>query len=69
MSILITENLKKYYDTGEVTVKALDGDRPCCGKRRISGSGWNIGERKVHALTHAGGIGHSYFRQSNCGGK
>lgn len=25
MSILITENLKKYYDTGEVTVKALDG--------------------------------------------
>ena len=25
MSILKTENLKKYYDTGEVTVKALDG--------------------------------------------
>lgn len=25
MSILITENLKKYYDTGEVSVKALDG--------------------------------------------
>ena len=25
MSILITENLKKYYDTGEVLVKALDG--------------------------------------------
>ena len=25
MSILKTENLKKYYDTGKVTVKALDG--------------------------------------------
>ena len=25
MSILKTENLKKYYETGEVTVKALDG--------------------------------------------
>ena len=25
MSILKTDNLKKYYDTGEVTVKALDG--------------------------------------------
>ena len=25
MSILVTENLKKYYDTGEVLVKALDG--------------------------------------------
>lgn len=25
MSILVTENLKKYYDTGEVSVKALDG--------------------------------------------
>ena len=25
MSILITENLKKYYDMGEVQVKALDG--------------------------------------------
>lgn len=25
MSILVTENLKKYYDTGEIRVKALDG--------------------------------------------
>ena len=25
MNILVTENLKKYYDMGEVQVKALDG--------------------------------------------
>ena len=25
MDILIAENLKKYYETGQVTVKALDG--------------------------------------------
>ena len=25
MDILVTENLKKYYDTGEIRVKALDG--------------------------------------------
>ena len=56
MNILIAENLKKYYETGQVQVKALDGIDLCVQKGEFLAVVGTSGSGKSTLLHMLGGL-------------
>ena len=69
MTILQTEDLKKYYGQEPNITKALDGVNLSVEQGGISGGGRHQRQRKVHAAAYDGRAGYAYLRQRESTGK
>lgn len=68
-NIVETRNLKKYYQMGENTVRALDGIDFCVKDQEFVAINWKKRIWKEYAFTYARGIGYPDGRGSVGRGK
>lgn len=69
MTILQTEDLKKYYGQEPNITKALDGVNLSVEQGEFLAVVGTSGQRKVHAAAYDGRAGYAYLRQRESTGK
>ncbi len=67
MEILVTENLRKYYQLGDATVRALDGISLTVEKGEFIAIVGRSGKRKIYFTPHAGRSGCAHIRNGDRG--